>query len=142
MIKVTLTIRVLFSHAHTNQNHFFKLYVDQGNGGWEQKAETYYGAVNGYQAVANIAAAQFPPSFFDPFWFSPYVSLSTIVYMTTDGPNGVPVGTPLYVGWGVNTYWNCNIQNTAQFCYQPLFAYSIKSWAPWYRIQYEAIKIG
>jgi len=140
MVKVTVTIRVLYSQINTNQNVFFDLYIDRGNG-WEKKEGTFWGANSGGRTLT-IPLGGFPPFMYTPFWISPYVSLSTTVFMSTLGDGAMAPGTPLYVGWIANTQWTCDIKNRGATCATTSFQYTEKSWSPWYRVEYEITKIA
>ena len=138
-IKVTVTIRVLFSQQHVNQNSFIALYIDRGLG-WEKQDETFVGLNNGGYTISGPLG--FPSFFNNAFFYSPYVSLSTVVIMSTMGDKATPPGTPLYVGWSTNTFWLCPITVSGQGCtFQPYMS-AESLWIPWYRITYDVTKLA
>jgi hypothetical protein len=139
VIKVTVTIRALFSQQHVNQNSFVALYIDRGFG-WEKQDETFVGASNSGYTIAGPLG--FPSFFTDAFFYSPYISLSTVVIMSTTGPKATPPGTPLYVGWSTNTFWLCPITVSGQGCTFQASMNAESLWIPWYRITYEITKLA
>lgn len=138
-VKVTVTLRVLFSQQHVNQNSFIALYIDRGYG-WEKQDETFVGLNNGGFSIS--APLGFPGFFTSSFYYSPYVSLSTVVIMSTMGDKPTPPGTPLWVGWSTNTFWVCPISVSGLGCSLQSTMSAEALWITWYQITYEVTQMN
>ena len=137
-VKVTVTLRVLFTQEHVNQNSFIALHIDRGYG-WEKQDETFVGLNNGGFSTSGLGL---PGFFTSDFYYSPYVSLSTVVIMSTTGDKPTPPGTPLWVGWSTNTFWACSIVVSGQGCPLQDMMNAETLWITWYSITYEVTQMN